>query len=289
MFDDRERKINSVTEVTRRAIIDYLTSNWSGRLSEDAFLARLYDLANLPSNDRRFKNAAGDIQQHRELNSDWEDDWVFYDPRFNLLYASDEDFMKFLCETVHPVVRPDTEKAKELVNTFNRELQKDGWHLVEIKKMSGKPVFSVQKTDGRSEVFIEPTGWTKVDRQVQETRLRLETAETEEHYQTVGLLCREVLITVAQQVYNSERHKASDGIHPSDTDAKRMLESYFERELLGGANEEARKHAKAALQLAVALQHKRTANFQMAALCAEGTFSVINILAVLAGRRSRKI
>ena len=291
MFNHRKKKGNSITEVTRRTIIDYLASfgNWSGRLSEDAFLARLYDLSNLPSNDHRFKDAAGDIHQHRELNLDWEDDWVFYDTRFNLLHGADENFLQFLCETVHPVVRPETEKAKELVNTFNRELEKDGWHLVEIKQMSGKPVFGVKKTEGRNEVFEEPTGWPKVDRQVQEIRLRLETAETEEHYQTVGLLCREVLITVAQQVYNPERHKPSDGSHPSNTDAKKMLEGYFERELFGGGNEEARTHAKAALRLALALQHKRTANFQMAALCAEGTFSVINILAVLAGRRSRTI
>jgi hypothetical protein len=291
VFHAEKPKENSITEVTRRTIIDHLTSlgNWSGRLSEDAFLARLYDLTNLPSNDYRFKDAAGDIRQHRIINLDWEDDWVFFDPRFNLLHESDENLLHFLCETVHPVVRPDTEKAQKLVNAFNRELEKDGWRLSEIKQMSGKPIFGPQKTEGRTEVFEEPTGWPKVDRQIQEIRLRLETASTEEHYQTVGLLCREVLITVAQQVYNPERHKPSDGICPSATDAKRMLENYFEKELCGGANEEARIHAKAALRLALALQHKRTANFQMAALCAEGTLSVINILAVLAGRRSRTI
>lgn len=291
MFHERKKKQNSITEVTHRTIIDYLTSfgNWSGRLSEDEFLSRLYDLSNLPSKDYRFKDAAGDIRQHRGLNWDWEDDWVFYDTRFNLLHGSDENFLRFLSETVHPVVRPDTEKAKELVNAFNTELQKDGWQLVEIKQMSGKPIFGPQKTEGRTEVFEEPTGWPKVDRQVQGVRLRLETAETEEHYQTVGLLCREILISVAQQVYNPAVHKSTDGVHPSDTDAKRMLESYFEQELAGGANEEARKYAKAALGLAIALQHKRTANFQMAALCAEETFSVVNILAVLAGRQSRTI
>jgi len=44
----------------------------------------------------------------------------------------------------------------------------------------------------------------------------------------------------------------------ADTDAGRMLEWYFSVELRGGANEEARAHAKAALKLALALQHKRT-------------------------------
>lgn len=56
-----------------------------------------------------------------------------------------------------------------------------------------------------------------------------------------------------------------------------------------GANEEARAHARAALRLALALQHKRTADFRIAALCAEATASVVNILAVLAGRRGRSL
>lgn len=66
-----------------------------------------------------------------------------------------------------------------------------------------------------------------------------------------------------------------------------MLEAFFSAELAGSSNEESRAHAKAALRLALALQHKRTADFRMAALCAEATSSVVNILAVLAGRRGR--
>ncbi|MGH7266033.1 MAG: hypothetical protein ACREMB_14495 [Candidatus Rokuibacteriota bacterium] len=108
-------------------------------------------------------------------------------------------------------------------------------------------------------------------------------------YQAIGLLCREVLISVAQAVYDSTRHFTLDGILPSDTDAGRMLEAVFSQELKGVANDEARAHAKAALRLALALQHKRTADFRMAALCAEATSSVVNIAAVLAGRRGRSL
>jgi len=75
----------------------------------------------------------------------------------------------------------------------------------------------------------------------------------------------------------------------ADTDAGRMLEWYFSVELRGGANEEARAHAKAALKLALALQHKRIENSRMAALCAEATSSVVNIVAGLRGRRGRSL
>lgn len=110
---------NEITEVTRRNIIDYLTASgasWAGRLPEDEFLARLYDLTTVPSTDQRLSNAAGDIRQHRLNWSDWPDDWVFYDARFNLLRSSDESFLRFLCETIHPVVRPDSAEAWEMAN-----------------------------------------------------------------------------------------------------------------------------------------------------------------------------
>lgn len=283
---------NEISEVARRSIFDFLVTSgidWAGQLPEDDFLARLYDLTAMRSTDHRMRNAAGDIHQHRIKWRDWEDDWVFYDSRFNLLRAPDDEFLRFLCETVHPVVRPDPEEARNLAAAYNKELAADGWSLVEAKEISGRPVFAPQKVGQRTQVFEEPTGWQKVDRQLQEARLRLDTAESEEQYQAVGLLCREVLISVALEVYEPERHASPDGVAPSETDAKGMLEAFFTSELIGGANEEARAHAKAALRLALALQHKRTADFRMAALCAEATSSVVNILAVLGGRRGRSL
>lgn len=280
---------NSVSEVTRRSIIDHLTISgiyWSGRLQEDEFLGRLYDLSSMPSTDYRIRNAAGDIRQHRVNWNDWSDDWVFTDPRFNLLHAPDEDFLRFLCETVHPIVQPDTNEALDLIEFYNRALIVDGWRIVEVKRISDKPVFWYQHSEKRTEVFEEPTGWQKVDRQVQEIRLRLDTAQVEEQFQTVGLLCREALISVGQEIFKPDKHHSTDGIIPSETDAKRMIEAFLEAELRNKSNEEARAHARASLRLALALQHKRTADFRTAALCAEATFSVINIAAILDGRRT---
>src|SRR6476660_710689 len=139
---------NEITEVTRRAITDFLATSgisWCGRLQDDDFLARLYDLTKLPSNDHRYRNAAGDIHQHRINNFDWPEDWVFHDARFNLLHGPDEQFLKFLCETAHPIVRPETETALKLVEAYNAELRNDGWSIVEVKKISSKPVFGFQK------------------------------------------------------------------------------------------------------------------------------------------------
>jgi hypothetical protein len=137
---------------------------------------------------------------------------------------------------------------------------------------------------GQVEEF-EPTGWALVDRTVGELRDRFASATNAEQFQALGLLCREALISLAQAVYIPERHPTLDGVAPSQTDAKRMLEAYIAVELGGRANAEARKHARLALDLAVSLQHKRTAGFRDAALCVEATTSLINIIAIVSGRR----
>ena len=141
-----------------------------------------------------------------------------------------------------------------------------------------------QVRSGRAESF-EPTGWARVDRTVDELRARLASATAEEHFQAVGLLCREALISLGQAVYRADRHPTVDGVKPSTTDAKRMLEAFISVEFGGSSNEEARKHIRSALDLAVNLQHRRTAAFRDAAMCAEATTAVINIVAIISGRR----
>ncbi len=138
-----------------------------------------------------------------------------------------------------------------------------------------------------AELFEEPTGWPRVDRGIYELRRRLEQAQTEEQFQAVGLLCRETLISLAQVVYDPQRHPTTDSVVASETDAKRMLDAYIAVELSGGPNEEVRRHAKAALALANDLQHHRTADYRQAALCAEATTSVVNLIAIISGRRDR--
>ncbi len=137
----------------------------------------------------------------------------------------------------------------------------------------------------KDKVFPEPTGWARVDRTLGEMRTRLAEASTEEQYQAVGLLCRETLISLAQAVFDAHTHATVDGVQASDTDAKRMLEGYLATEVGGESNESARKHAKATIDFAVTLQHKRTASFREAALCAEATASVVNVVAIISGIR----
>ncbi|BAU67170.1 hypothetical protein STA3757_45800 [Stanieria sp. NIES-3757] len=133
-----------ITEITRRDIIDFILLeqiNLYGRLEEIDFLSRIWDLDSMPSFDNRFQNATKDIWQHTVFNDDWEPGWVFKDSRFNLMRGDDETFLRFLCETIHPVVRADVTECERLCQLYNSYLKNDGYQIVEKTRISDKPVF----------------------------------------------------------------------------------------------------------------------------------------------------
>lgn len=134
----------------------------------------------------------------------------------------------------------------------------------------------------------EPTGWQRVDRTLSRARETIEVATTEEDFQGVGLLCREVLISVAQAVYDPAIHEAEDGVVPSPTDAKRMIEGFLAKTVPGDSYKEVRAHARASWDLSVQLQHRRTASYQLAALCLEAASSTVQVISILAENRPRQ-
>jgi hypothetical protein len=137
-----------ISEVRRRNIFDGLRIDkvaWYGRLNDVEFLERLFDLKALPSLDSRFDTAAGDIWQHRINNEDMDDDWVYEDRRLNLLRGPTAKFLSFLCETVHPVVRPSRDEAIKLARQYNDQLRLDGWMLIEQELIAGRPRFVAQR------------------------------------------------------------------------------------------------------------------------------------------------
>jgi len=96
------------------------------------------------------------------------------------------------------------------------------------------------------------------------------------------------LISLAQAVFIEEDHETIDGVKASKTDAKRMLEAYISSQVPGKTNENIRRHARASLELANDLTHRRTAKFRLAAMCVESTNAVVNIIAIISGRRDSK-
>ena len=140
--------------MTRRDIFDYLRGEggpWWGRLDEIDFLGSLYDLDGLASMDSRFTTARGDIVQHRVNNPmDLPDDWVFEDPRFQLLDGPDEVLLAFLARLVHPEVQTDVDESFRRVEELNRLLGPDGWAFRAFDFLSSRPIYKA--------VPAQPTG-----------------------------------------------------------------------------------------------------------------------------------
>lgn len=165
-----------ITGVTRKAIVELFTTynadpyglvafasfkepeihgiQWWGDIEEIAFLSRIYDLENMPSKDPRYDNATGDILQHRENNEDWENDWIFYDDRFEL-QTSDAKLLKFLAETIHPEVRTDRQEVAGIKDALNKLLEPDQYALKQYETISGKPVYGAVAIEAKKVSGLE--------------------------------------------------------------------------------------------------------------------------------------
>ena len=92
-------------------------------------------------------------------------------------------------------------------------------------------------------------------------------------YQSVGMYGRELLITLAQTVFDKDKH-------PS-TDSKRMLDAYIHYCMHKKSKEREVKFAKAAVDFSNELTHNRTATVMDAELCYNAVLSTIHIIRVL--------
>lgn len=204
-----------ISEVTRRGIFDRVTLEripWSGRLDEPDFLVRLYDLKKMHSTDRRFGDAYSDIWQHRVRNRDWEHDWVFTDSRFNLMHCPDEEFLRFLCEMIHPVVQPNEEAVAKLLEVFNSELSADGFQIVETTRVSGHPVFAAREAVAAPPALAaaKEIGDTLTAEYLNQQITRMETAIHNDPALAIGT-AKEFIETCCKTILRERGKPAEDG------------------------------------------------------------------------------
>lgn len=151
-----------------------------------------------------------------------------------------------------------------------------------ISQMFAPAIATMSKRSTLPSPQRNPTGWERVDRALAKARSQFEMASAEEDYQAIGLLCREVIISLAQAVFDPAIHQTLDGVEASKTDANRMLEAYIAHVFPGESYKEVRAHHRASLALALNLQHRRTATRQLAALCVEATASTVAVVSIIA-------
>jgi len=200
-----------ITEITRRNISDAFALNrinWSGRLEEQDFLARIYDLKSMPSSDPRYSDASSDIWMHRTRFNDWEDDWIFTDSRFDLLRAPDDEYLRFLCEVIHPAVQWNPEHVETICTIINEHLRIDGLELCEVSQISGRPVFeareiieAISQTKETAKIVTQSVDKEYLSRQV----ARMQAAVTSDPDVAIGT-AKELIETICKTIL-SERNE----------------------------------------------------------------------------------
>jgi len=205
---------NKITSITRRNIWDGIQIseiNPYGRLEEPDFLGRIWDLSNLPSTDRRYRDAYRDIWQHRINNHDWDESWLLSDHRINLLHCDDSIFLQFLCETIHPVVRNDSTEITKLLQLYNENLSPDGYKIIEKARISDKPIFAGVIREATEEHFKkknqEIKKWLSADYVMQQITLMESSIETSPHV-SIGI-AKELIETCCKSIFD-ERNESYD-------------------------------------------------------------------------------
>ncbi len=133
------------------------------------------------------------------------------------------------------------------------------------------------------QVFSTTDSLEGLKSKINEICIQLNNANTEDQFKAIGLLCRELLISLGQIVYKPEIHKDENDVEISNTDSKRMLLSYVSHALHGSSQETTRRFVKVTIALANNLTHNQTADFQRAALCLQATICLVNIIGILSG------
>jgi len=75
-------------------------------------------------------------------NNDWDVNWIYSDPRINMLHCDDTLYLKFLADTLHPLVRTNPDELSQLLGIYNKHLSADGFEVAQTDEISGKPVFA---------------------------------------------------------------------------------------------------------------------------------------------------
>jgi AbiJ N-terminal domain 3/TIR domain len=140
-----------ITEFTRTDIVDALLLDkehpFIGKLDLISFLKRVGPLESMPSQDSRFKDAAGDIWQHMVNNYDYDESELLY-RRLGINEVPDEHFVRFLETCMNPVVARDPERIEALATLFNKHLHHDGFVAKPAGKVSGRTIYKVVTLSG---------------------------------------------------------------------------------------------------------------------------------------------
>lgn len=131
-------------------------------------------------------------------------------------------------------------------------------------------------------VAISPrsvTGWPRVDEEISELRRHFESASSQQDFSNIGNDCVAILEALSATVYEHDKHRVSDEPEPPVASTKTRLDRFIEVDLPGAPNAELSKLARASIEFAQAVKHRRaTVSRAEAGIAADATILLANIL-----------
>jgi hypothetical protein len=125
------------------------------------------------------------------------------------------------------------------------------------------------------------TGWTEVDRQVAALHGRYARARTPEDFRQIGLLCRDIFISLGHVIFDGRRHLSTGKAEPRLDDTKGRLELALAVEYGGEKNERLRKLVRSTWEFVQPVVHDRTDDATLAMIAADATLHLQKVLAAL--------
>lgn len=122
------------------------------------------------------------------------------------------------------------------------------------------------------------TGWPRVDEEIAELRRHFNAATSQQDYSNLGNDCIAVLEALSAVVYIHSKHGEAGKDEPSVASTKARFDRFIEVELQGSENSYLRKLARASIELAQAVKHRRdTATRRDAGIAADSVILVANM------------
>ena len=245
----------------------------------------LMDLLNSPYNETWFQNK-------NRATGDWGQPYIVYNTSDKTDKA--EETLANLCQEL-------LNQGKEALYKFVVFLVKSYCRNSEVTKveLSGLKIalrsigildfYEIEKYAKATpliESVINISSWPEISNAVDRILQSGSIAESEIDFQNVGNSCRELIISLAQIVYNPSIHgdKNNEGKAIGKTDAMGMLTNYFNHTLFGSSNDEYRSYAKATHKIANMLTHKRNATKKDMLITISATLSLINLVGIIEGK-----
>ena len=137
-------------------------------------------------------------------------------------------------------------------------------------------------------IDIPTTGWAPVDRQVEQLREMYARADTPEQFRQVGLLCRDIFISLGYVVFDPEKHLSEGEPMPKRDNAKDRLAYAVGAEYGGRSNVELRGLVRATWTYVQDRVHDQSEDRRDAMIAADATIHLVKVLAALFPRPTGK-